>query len=84
MTAGPKKASLAFTKPRFVKLTTETFERIQRSADLRIARRTANISNDEGPALVAEMERMLQEDDKGACLRCLALSLSFVMVGGFG
>ncbi|MEL7130515.1 MAG: hypothetical protein AAGK23_13310, partial [Pseudomonadota bacterium] len=59
-------------------------ERIQRPADLRIARRTADISNDKGAALVAKMERMLQEDDKGAGLRCLALSLVLVMVGGFG
>ena len=49
-------------KPRFVMLTTETFQRMQRSLDPRIARRTADIPEDEGAALVTELERLVEDD----------------------
>ena len=48
-------------KPRFVMLTTETFQRMQRSLNPRIARRTADIPDDEGATLVAELKRLVEE-----------------------
>ncbi|MHA3916370.1 type II toxin-antitoxin system prevent-host-death family antitoxin [Halovulum sp. GXIMD14793] len=50
-------------KARFVVLTTETFQRLKTSADPRIARRTADIPTDEGAALVAELDRIIESDD---------------------
>lgn len=46
-------------KPRLVMLTTETFQRMQRSLDPRIARRTSDIPQDEGMALITELERLV-------------------------
>lgn len=50
-------------KARFVMLSTEAFERLRRPTDPRIARRTVDIPTDEGAELVAELERLVQDDD---------------------
>jgi len=50
-------------KPRFIMLTTDTFDRMQRSNDPRIARRTADIPADEGAALEAELTRIIESDE---------------------
>ena len=50
-------------KARFIMLTTDTYNRIQRSLDPRIARRTADMPANEGAVLEAELTRMIEEGE---------------------
>ncbi len=49
-------------KPRFVVLTTEKYERLNKANDPRIAGRTAEIPADEGALLMTEIDRLLKSD----------------------
>ena len=50
-------------KARFIMLTTDAYDRMQRSLDPRIARRTADIPADEGAALEAELTRIIEDNE---------------------
>jgi len=50
-------------KMRFVVLSSERFAHMQDRADPRIARRTADIPQAEGDALMAELTRIVESDD---------------------
>lgn len=50
-------------KPRFVLLSTDSFERYREPADPRIARRTVDIPPEEGALLEAELTRIIESDE---------------------
>ena len=52
-----------YGKPRFIILSTEAFAQMQISKDPRLARRTADISADEGAVLEAELTNIILSDE---------------------
>ena len=50
-------------KPRFVILTSETFNKLKRGSDPRVAGRTADIPPEIGSAIIASIEEMMREDE---------------------